>query len=84
MDLTPQEIRDRISMTIACSSPETIKLIPGKIKGYVDLLEAMIAGCLDCGGRTRGCPRCAKADEVVIWARMNSKKVEDELQKSRG
>ena len=79
MTLTPWEIRDRITMTIACSSPETIRLIPGKIRGYITQLEEMIAKCERCGGVTLACPPCLKADEVVIWARMNVKKVEDEL-----
>ncbi len=66
-------------MTISCTAPELLKEIPGKVKGYVDFLEKMIADCPTCGGVTLACANCMRADEVHIWVRMQLKKIEKEL-----
>jgi len=79
--LTPNEIRERVTLTIACSSPEMIRDIPSKVKGYVDELEKQILECKICGGVTLACPNCMKADEVCVWIRHNLKKLEKELEK---
>lgn len=62
-------------MTIACSSPEMISEIPGKVKGYVQELEQMMAKCSICGGVTIACPNCMKADEVLVWIQHNMNKI---------
>ena len=80
MKLTPNEIRDRVTMTIACTPPEVVSEIPGKVKGYVKELEAQIEECEPCGGITLACPNCMKADEVLVWIRHNLKKIEKEVQ----
>lgn len=77
---TPNEIRERVMMTIACSSPETLKLIPTKVKGYVDELEKQISECKPCGGVTLACPNCMKADEVVTWIKHHIRKIEEGLE----
>jgi predicted metal-dependent hydrolase len=79
MNLSPSEIRERITMTISCSSPEALCDIPVKIKWYVDQLEKMINDCPTCGGVTLACPSCLRADEVHIWIKMQLKKIEKEL-----
>lgn len=79
MNLSPSEIRERITMTISCSSPEALREIPVKIKGYVDQLEKMINDCPTCGGVTLACPSCMRADEVHIWVKMQLKKIEKEI-----
>ena len=81
--LTPKDIRERILMIVGCTPPEALGLLPEKVKGYVAALEKMMADCPTCGGVTTSCANCLKADEVVIWARMNIKKIEDEIQKGR-
>jgi len=79
VNLSPNEIRERVTMTISCSSPEMLKLVPAKVKGYVDQLEKMINDCPTCGGVTLACPSCMRADEVHIWVKMQLKKIEKEI-----
>ena len=79
MNLSPNEIRERITMTISCTPPEMLKLVPAKVKGYVDQLEKMIADCPTCGGVTLACPSCMRADEVHIWIKMQLRKIEKEI-----
>lgn len=77
MDLTPNEIRERITMTIACSSPEMIPEIPGRVRGYITYLEEAMAKCTICGGVTIACPNCLRADETLVWIQHSLKKIEN-------
>ena len=81
--LTVKEIRDRILMNVACTPPESVGTLPAKVKGYVEQLEKILAECATCGGVTIACAKCSEADQVVVWAKMNIKKIEDEIQKGR-
>ena len=81
--LTVKEIRDRIVMNVGCTPPEAVGTLPAKVKGYVTQLEKILAGCPTCGGVTVSCANCSEADQVLIWAKMNIKKIEDEIQKGR-
>jgi hypothetical protein len=74
--LTPNEIRQRITLTVSCTPPELVGSIAGKIRGYITQLEEALLKCKICGGITLACPNCMKADEVLVWIRHNLKKLE--------
>jgi hypothetical protein len=67
--LTCREIRDRITINIACSAPELIRLVIPKVKGYIEMMKGMLLDCHTCAGAAGGsCEECIDIQKTIGWA----------------
>lgn len=77
MKLTCKEIKDRITMSLACAAPEAIRLVIPKIKGYVEMMKDMLLDCQTCMGMGGGsCKECLEIQQTIGWSLEKLKGIE--------
>jgi hypothetical protein len=63
--LTAKEIRSKVMETVLHTAPELMSDIPGKLIGYVDLLEGKLERCCDSTGEVVRCQECLETGKVL-------------------
>lgn len=63
--LTAKQIKEKVLETILHTAPELMDDLPGKLMGYVDLLELKMKGCCDGSGDVVRCEECLESGALL-------------------
>lgn len=63
--LTAKQIKEKVLETVLHTAPELLPDLPGKLMGYVDLLEQKLKRCCDGTGDVVRCEECLETGAVL-------------------
>jgi hypothetical protein len=63
--LTAKQIKEKVMDAVLHTAPELLPELPGKLMGYVDLLEGKLEICCDGTGDVVRCEECLETGKVL-------------------